>query len=205
LTPAGPSREDEPELLGDGAVRVALPEGLEPADALEALRAVPEILDAVVTERFVAAYFDTPPPPLGPMLRALPRRVIPRTRAPLIVRARYDGPDLEAVAAYAQLTPENVVRLHTAREYTVRMIGFLPGFAYLGDVDPRLSIPRRRSPRVRVPARAVGIAARYTAVYPFESSGGWHLLGEALDFAPFDPARGALLSPGDRIRFEAVP
>ena len=87
----------------------------------------------------------------------------------------------------------------------VELIGFLPGFAYLGPLDPRLTIGRRETPRPRVPAGSVAIAGGYTGVYPAASPGGWHLLGRALDVSLFDPLRDppALLRPGDHVRFVA--
>jgi 5-oxoprolinase (ATP-hydrolysing) subunit A len=90
-------------------------------------------------------------------------------------------------------------------EHVVRLLGFLPGFAYLGPVAPSLVLARRATPRPRVEAGAIGIAGGYTGVYPFASPGGWHLVAHAVDFAPFDLARGARLGLGDRVRFEVAP
>jgi 5-oxoprolinase (ATP-hydrolysing) subunit A len=111
---------------------------------------------------------------------------------------RYGGPD---VAAFG-MSVDELAALHAGRTYAVKMIGFLPGFAYLGELDPALLRPRRASPRTRVPAGSVAIAGPYTGVYPFDSPGGWHLIGEALDFVAFDQARGATLRLGDEVRFE---
>ena len=114
------------------------------------------------------------------------------------------GPDLAAVAAACGLTPEEVCRRHAAAEYIVCFVGFLPGFPYLGPLDPSLRVPRRETPRPRVPPGAVAVAGEYTGVYPWASPGGWHLIGRT-DIALFDldadpPAR---LLPGDRVRFVA--
>jgi UPF0271 protein len=117
------------------------------------------------------------------------------------VKVRYDGPDLGDVARATGLSAAEVARLHWARDYVVAQVGFLPGFAYLRGLDGRLVVPRRGAPRTRVPARAVGIAGPYTGVYPFESPGGWNLLGTAVDFTPFVPERGATLELDDRVRF----
>jgi UPF0271 protein len=84
------------------------------------------------------------------------------------------------------------------------MIGFLPGFAYLTATDPPLPLPRRAVPRARVEPLSIGIAAGYTAVYPFASPGGWNLIARSLDFAPFDRELGARIALGDHVRFEAV-
>lgn len=115
------------------------------------------------------------------------------------------GPDLESVARECGLTTEEVVALHSGRIYTVYMIGFLPGFPYLGDLDPALQMPRRKDPRVRVPKGAVAIAGLQTAVYPWQSPGGWQLLGRC-PLPLFDPQRSqpALLAQGDNVQFSPV-
>src|SRR5262249_4689397 len=94
---------------------------------------------------------------------------------------------------------------HAAGEYTALLVGFLPGFAYLGELDAALDTPRRATPRPRVPAGSVAVAGRQTGVYPFASPGGWHLIGRTSEIL-FDPtaARPALIEPGDRVRFARV-
>ena len=116
-----------------------------------------------------------------------------------------DGPDLEALAVARGLTPDAVVDLHTAPEYVVHFVGFMPGFAYLGGLDPRLATPRRAVPRTHVPSGSVGIGGAQTAVYPVASPGGWQLIGRT-SRALFDPnaAPAALLAAGDRVRFRAL-
>jgi KipI family sensor histidine kinase inhibitor len=121
------------------------------------------------------------------------------------IPVRYDGPDLHAVAEQTGLSSDEVIRRHSEPEYLVYLLGFVPGFAYLGDLHPSLVLPRRSSPRTRVPAGSVAIAGAQTAVYPLTTPGGWHLLGTTpLDL--FDAARdpAALLSSGDRVRFEPI-
>jgi KipI family sensor histidine kinase inhibitor len=115
------------------------------------------------------------------------------------------GPDLEAVAAHARMPAEEVVRRHTATEQRVLMVGFAPGHPYIGGLDPKLAVPRRATPRVRVPEGSVAIANAQTAVYPYTISGGWNVLGRT-PLRLFDPDRDppALFSPGQRIRFVAV-
>lgn len=117
----------------------------------------------------------------------------------------YDGPDLDFVAEQTGLSADEVIRRHTEPEYLVYLLGFAPGFAYLGDLHPVLVLPRRSSPRTRVPAGSVAIAGAQTAVYPLATPGGWHLLGST-PLRMFDPARdpAALLTAGDRVRFESV-
>ncbi|WP_255990143.1 5-oxoprolinase subunit PxpB [Chitinolyticbacter albus] len=116
------------------------------------------------------------------------------------------GPDLAVVAALLDLAESEVIERHTAAEYVVYCLGFLPGFAYLGGLDARIAVPRRAEPRRRVPAGSVGIAGNQTGVYPLASPGGWQLIGRS-DIQLFDPYRETpvLLAPGDTVRFVAVP
>ncbi len=117
------------------------------------------------------------------------------------------GPDLEDVAAACGLTPEEVCRRHAAVEYIVCFVGFLPGFPYLGLLDPSLRLPRRHAPRARVAPGSVAIAGEYTGVYPWASPGGWHLIGHT-DEPLFDldaDASGAAGSGGPRALRGASP
>jgi inhibitor of KinA len=115
------------------------------------------------------------------------------------------GPDLEGVAASGGLAAEEVVRLHAAGEYRVHLVGFVPGFPYLGGLDARLHTPRRESPRTAVPAGSVGIGGEHTGIYPVESPGGWQLIGRTpLRLFDAHRERPALLRAGDRVRFRAV-
>jgi KipI family sensor histidine kinase inhibitor len=112
------------------------------------------------------------------------------------------GPDLGAVAEFSGLAESHVIELHAGHPYRVFMLGFQPGFPYLAAVDERIAMPRRASPRVRVPAGSVGIAGLQTGIYPRESPGGWQIVGRTA-VAMFDPTRSpaALLAPGDTVRF----
>ena len=116
------------------------------------------------------------------------------------------GPDLAAVAAFAGCSEQDVVARHSGLTYRVYMLGFVPGFAYLGRVDPSIAAPRHRVPRERVTAGSVGIAGGQTGVYPVDSPGGWQLIGRT-DVVMFDPNREqpSLLAPGDLVRFVAMP
>jgi KipI family sensor histidine kinase inhibitor len=116
------------------------------------------------------------------------------------------GPDLTAVAERAGCSEQEVIERHTDRTYRVYMLGFVPGFAYMGRVDPAIAAPRHRVPRERVPAGSVGIAGGQTGVYPVESPGGWQLIGHT-PTVMFDADRAtpSLLSPGDLVRFVALP
>lgn len=115
------------------------------------------------------------------------------------------APDLEDVAVRAGLEPRQVAELHAAPEYVVHMIGFLPGFPYLGGLDARLSTPRRPVPRTKVPAGSVAIGGMHTGVYTIESPGGWQLIGRT-PMSLFDVAKEppALLRIGDRVRFRPI-
>jgi KipI family sensor histidine kinase inhibitor len=124
---------------------------------------------------------------------------------PVTIPVRYDGEDLAVVATATGLSEEQVVSVHTGPEYRVAFTGFAPGFGYLTGLDERLRLPRRDTPRTRVPAGAVAVAGEFTGVYPRPSPGGWHLLGSTT-VTLWDPAREnpALLRPGTAVRFEAV-
>jgi KipI family sensor histidine kinase inhibitor len=125
-----------------------------------------------------------------------------RDSATHVIPVRYDGEDIAEVARTTGLAIEEVIAIHSSRDYRVFVIGFVPGFAYLGKLDARLVLPRRDAPRKRVPAGSVAIAEEQTGIYPSETPGGWHLIGTT-DAGMFDPARQppALLSVGDRVRF----
>jgi len=115
------------------------------------------------------------------------------------------GPDLAAVAMSANTSESDVVALHAGVTYRVYMVGFVPGFAYMASVDSRIAVPRRGTPRTRVPEGSVAIAAGQTAIYPIETPGGWHLIGRTR-VKPFDPSRDepCLFKAGDRVRFHPV-
>ncbi|WP_439816602.1 5-oxoprolinase subunit PxpB [Zavarzinia sp. CC-PAN008] len=126
-------------------------------------------------------------------------------RVPVVYGGAF-GEDLAAVAAHAGLTPDEVIARHTARDYRVYMIGFTPGFAYLGGLDPALAMPRRAEPRGRTPTGAISIGGVQTGIHCIEAPSGWNLLGRT-PVRTFQQGRDPmfLLEPGDRIRFEAVP
>nr|WP_254367657.1 5-oxoprolinase subunit PxpB [Microbacterium sp. NC79] len=124
---------------------------------------------------------------------------------PIDIDVVYDGDDLDEVAMTLGLSPEEVVGIHTSLDYRVAFTGFAPGFAYLVAPDKRLHVPRRATPRPRVPAGAVGLAGEFSGVYPRATPGGWQLLGHT-NAALWDSQREqpALLHPGDAVRFRAV-
>lgn len=124
------------------------------------------------------------------------------------IPACYEGdlaPDLEEVAARTGHTPAQVIELHAASAYHVYMLGFLPGFPYMGDLPDSLHLPRLGTPRVRVPAGSVAIAMGLTAVYTYESPGGWHLIGRTpIPFFNLRREPPALLRPGDTVKFAPI-
>jgi UPF0271 protein len=195
----------EVEAFGDAAVRVALPPDSDRARLLAALRDTKGVIDAVVAERYAVVTFAPGCPPRGLAEiagAALASEATPASaRTAHVIAVEYDGVDLDAIAARVGLSAPEVIELHAAPTYEVVAVGFLPGFAYLRGLDPRLSVPRHASPRARVPARAVAIAGPYTGIYPFASPGGWNLVGTAASFSPFDERHGAKLAVGDTVRF----
>ena len=156
----------------------------------------PQLLDWSVVEAWVrrklADTGSVEPSPLN------------RVEIPVVYGGEH-GPDLEDVAAYHGLAIQDVIRIHTARDYRVYMMGFTPGFPYLGGMDPTIATPRLKTPRSRVAAGSVGIAGEQTGIYPVDSPGGWRLIGRT-PLRLYDPDRQPpfLLSPGDLVRFVAV-
>ena len=115
------------------------------------------------------------------------------------------GPDLENIAKHANLTTQEVIDIHCSRDYLIYMLGFLPGFSYLGGLDERIHTPRLANPRIRIPAGSVGIGGSQTGIYPLDSPGGWQLLG-LTPVKTYDPDREVpiLFEAGDYIRFIPV-
>ena len=172
-------------------------------------RALPGVRDVVAAFRSVAVYFDPLLADANDVSDLLTQTagepsVVTSGRAVEIpvVYGGDSGPDLLGLATARSLHPDDVVAIHAGTAYRVFMLGFLPGFAYLGPVDERIAAPRRSTPRVHVPAGSVGIAGRQTGIYPRESPGGWQIIGRT-PVALFDPDRDppALLAPGDTVRF----
>lgn len=205
--------------VGDCAVRVALGEAIDlPTNQrVHALanwlgqHPLPGLGEAVPGYAALLVYYD----PLQldyPAASACLQQAIqaaqemePPTPRRVEIPTRYGGefgPDLDETARLHGLNPQEVVRLHCAVDYCVYFIGFMPGFAYLGDLDARLETPRLATPRLRLPAGSVGIAGRQTGVYPFASPGGWRILGRT-ELELFNPTHDppALLQPGDLVRF----
>jgi 5-oxoprolinase (ATP-hydrolysing) subunit B len=134
-----------------------------------------------------------------------PQPVAEATTRSVEIPVTYDGEDLDAVAVATGLSAGEVAARHSTSTYTCAFCGFAPGFAYLVGLDPALHLPRRATPRTRVPAGSVAIAAEYSAVYPSASPGGWHVIGRST-LALWDPLRerAALVEPGTSVRFVPV-
>lgn len=153
--------------------------------------------DVSLLREVVARAAAAPPPRAGPGRRS-------PVEIPVCYGGRF-GPDLGAVAAWAGMDAHQVVAAHASREYRVFMLGFLPGFPYMASVDERIAMPRRSTPRTRVPAGSVGIAGPQTGVYSFDSPGGWQIIGRT-PLRLFDPHQEppALFSAGQRVRFRPI-
>lgn len=131
-----------------------------------------------------------------------PTAPTPRNGRQHEIAVDYDGEDLAAIAAMVGCSIDDVIEMHSSATYRVAFCGFAPGFGYLTGLDPRLHVPRRATPRTKVPAGSVAIASEYTAVYPRSSPGGWHLLGTTpTTMWDVDRTPPSLLQPGDAVRF----
>jgi KipI family sensor histidine kinase inhibitor len=171
------------------------------------------IVETVPTFRSLAIYYDPLLTSRAELQRAIEALLdlgdSPRSGTRLWhVPVCYEGefaPDLAEVSRLTGLTPREVVGLHAGTRFHIYMLGFLPGFPYMGDLPPELALPRRADPRLNVPAGSISIATSLTAIYPYESPGGWHLIG-ATPIRMFDPERPgpALFAPGDVVRFHPI-
>lgn len=207
---------------GDAALRVELPARIDEAISAR-VAAMGEtvrgrwpgiVRDAVVGYHTLTVYFDPMKVDgrwLEEQLAELVSDPVPAAdsaRAHIEVPVCYGGelgPDLADVAQAAGCSEAEAIELHTGRDYRVFVVGFVPGFGYMGPVDPKLALPRRRIPRTHVPAGSVALAAGQTGIYPMETPGGWHLIGRTA-VRPFDERRAepVLFRPGDAVRFRSI-
>ena len=179
----------------DGAVRAAAPEGV--VGSIPAYRTLTVEYDPMrITYGQVCLFLrgltETGAAPAAGRL----------VRVPVVYGGEY-GPDLGAVAAHAGLSGQEVVSRHCAPEYRVYMLGFMPGFPYLGGLDPSIACPRKTVPRLRVEGGSVGIAGMQTGVYPEPSPGGWNIIGRT-PLTLFGEEKGSLLCAGDTVRFVPI-
>jgi KipI family sensor histidine kinase inhibitor len=219
--------ESEPRYLplGDSAITIVVGEAISREVSAEVMRLrrtvidsnIDGVLDVVPSYATLTAYYDPIRVQYDLMASRL-HNVIAAARdgragspadekkgRTVRIPVRYDGEDLAEVAARTGLTHDRIVELHAAREYHVYVIGFVPGFAYLGELDDALVLSRRATPRKRVPAGSVAIAEAQTGIYPFSTPGGWHLIGTT-STRMFDQsaAEPALLSVGDTVIFDPI-
>jgi KipI family sensor histidine kinase inhibitor len=207
---------------GDSALIVEFEERIDPdvnaraiccAEAIQAAR-VTGVRDVVPTYRSVAVYFDPLRTDGDILMRCLeheagqPLSPASAARTPVRIPVCYGGdlgPDLADVASFAGMSEADVVSVHAGATYRVFMLGFVPGFAYLGIVDTRIAMPRHATPRVRVPVGSVGIAGAQTGVYPADTPGGWQLIGRT-PMRPFDSSRADpfLMQAGDAVQFYPI-
>jgi KipI family sensor histidine kinase inhibitor len=197
--------------LGDRAFLARFPSETDAARWAEAVRRRdwPGVTDVVLAYQTVGVYADPGQADLDDLARRL-ERVEPSTvelprGAVVSIPVLYEGDDLPEVARRLGLTVEEVVAEHSGREYRVFALGFRPGFPYAGDLPESLrGLPRRESPRTRVPAGSVAVVGRQTAVYPVESPGGWHLIGRT-PLRIVDVEHGHFpIRAGDRLRFVPI-
>ncbi len=207
--------------VGDRALTVEFGDTIDRALSREVLRLdrviraerLPGVVETVPTFRSLTLHYDPMMTSRADLERAITGLLDQREAAAVAARlwripVCYAGeyaPDLDEVARRTGLAAGDVVALHSGVRYHVYMLGFLPGFPYMGDLPPPLALPRRADPRVRVPAGSIAIATTLSAVYPYDSPGGWHLIG-ATPIRFFDPARDppSLLAAGDTVEFEPI-
>ena len=209
------SAMNRPRVLptGDGAALLEFDSADEVAAAHRSLGALESagIVELVPAARTILVIYDaalaSPEKIADAAWRAEPIEASEPADAPeeVDIPVTYDGPDLPALAKLTGLSIAEVVERHAAPLYVVAFCGFAPGFAYLNGLDPLLRLPRRDTPRTRVPAGSVAVADEFTGVYPTASPGGWHLLGRT-EAVLWDVDRDppALLAPGTRVRFQPV-
>ena len=207
---------------GDSALVLEFEERIDPAinaravavaGAVRAAR-IAGVRDVVPTYRSVAVFFDPLRTNYDALVATLERGArqpaldASGDRIPIRIPVCYGGdfgPDLARVAAFGRMNESEVISVHSSVSYRVFMLGFVPGFAYMGLVDARIAAPRHATPRVRVPLGSVGIAGVQTGIYPAETPGGWQLIGRT-PVKPFDPSREVpfLVNAGDAVQFYPI-
>jgi KipI family sensor histidine kinase inhibitor len=203
--------------LGDSSILIQLGDEIDPmlnqrVHALDALlQTIPVVIETVPAYYTILAHYDSTTTTYNEIKNQIEEKLAlidDATHRPsrrleiLVLYGGASGPDLETVATALALSPADVIRLHSEREYTVYMMGFTPGFPYMGILNEKLTLPRLSTPRTRVPAGSVAIAGSQTGIYPVDSPGGWHILGHT-PLKLFDPTseNPFLFTPGDTVKF----
>jgi KipI family sensor histidine kinase inhibitor len=176
---------------------------------------IPGIVETVPTYRSLMVHYDPEVIRYAPLMEKLKsllgqldKITIPPSEVleiPVLYGGEEMGPDLKFVAEHAGKTEEEVINIHTSTEYLIYMLGFTPGFTYLGGMDEAIATPRLKTPRVKIPAGSVGIAGSQTGVYPIDSPGGWQLIGRT-PVRMYDAGRATPILPqaGQYIKFYAI-
>ncbi|NWF63887.1 MAG: 5-oxoprolinase subunit PxpB [Chloroflexi bacterium] len=203
--------------LGDSSVLIQLGNAINPAlnarvHTLSALlQSSPAVIETVPAYCTVLIHYDPLTTTYNQIKNIIEEKISllddathrPSRRLEIpVLYGNASGPDFETVATTLALSPSELIRLHSEREYTVYMMGFTPGFPYLGILNEKLTLPRMSTPRTRVPAGSVAIAGSQTGIYPVDSPGGWHILGHT-PLKLFDPLseNPFLFAPGDVVKF----
>ncbi len=203
--------------LGDSSILIQLGDEIDPilnqhVHALSALlQSIPAIVETVPAYCTILVHYDPLQATYNEIKNLIEEKLSliddsthrPSRRLEIpVLYGNASGPDFETVATTLALSPSELIRVHSEREYTVYMMGFTPGFPYLGILNEKLTLPRKSTPRTRVPAGSVAIAGSQTGIYPVDSPGGWHILGWT-PFKLFDPMSKSpfLFTPGDVVKF----
>jgi inhibitor of KinA len=176
-------------------------------DIIPAYSSITIIYDLVSIRRYHSPAYEWIKKELMEVLEEL-QAAVNITRRTIQVPVCYDlrfGSDIKRICAAKKITKEELIALHTARSYRVFMIGFLPGFAYMGSVEDKIAMPRLAKPRTQVAAGSVGIAGNQTGIYPLDSPGGWNIIGRT-PLQLFHPNQSSLtlLQPGDEVKFVSI-
>jgi inhibitor of KinA len=214
----------EPRFLsgGDRAIFIELGDSIDP-NVNQRVRnlklaiekaSIPGVVELVPAYRSLLVYFEPRQistldfrEAIGDLLQSLTSSELPKRRLikiPVTYGGEF-GPDLELVASHSNLSAAEVVRIHSSARYLIYMIGFMPGFPYLGGMSPDIATPRKTTPRLKIPAGSVGIAGNQTGIYPAESPGGWQIIGR-IPLELFHPTREppSILQAGDYLAFVSV-
>lgn len=211
--------------LGDAALLIDFGSSIDAAlngfvhHVADTLRASGLFNDVIPAYSSIGVYFDVPALRSGSSAFENVRNAVEKmiavttgadkpqqrlVRIPVCYAERF-APDLHELAVEKKLSTEDVISIHTSRSYHVYMIGFLPGFPYMGEVDERIASPRRPTPRTNVPAGSVGIAGAQTGIYPINSPGGWNIIGNTpMKMFDVDAELPTFLYPGDHVKFYSI-